>query len=88
MQKGQGNKDKKSAWSEKIWHIAKGLNTPIWGGKGGRVVGGLMHSWAPMAKKTDWIDTDKRWTVKKHQLDRWSLEKKNLSLRIETIGQK
>jgi hypothetical protein len=31
-------------------------------------------------KNISWIDTDNQWTVKKHKLDRWSLEEeKSLS---------
>jgi hypothetical protein len=29
-------------------------------------------------KNIDWIDTDNRLTVKKHRLDRWSLEEKKI----------
>ncbi len=59
------------------------------------------HSWAPMAKSIDWIDTDNRLTAKKLRLDRCSSEEKILasgsilvsvrnrifSPMIDTIGQ-
>jgi hypothetical protein len=38
-------------------------------------------------KNIDWIDTDNRLSVKKHRLDRWSLEENNLKPMVQFYGE-